>query len=171
VRSAAFLSAAVRTLWVTHLREPRRPIQEMMRRLAESATFDVLRLGIVHHFGYNFLPVWLSQFKQQWPNLRLITDVGLNAELLKGLEEDRFDLVPEASLALYSRQSPVESLAQRLGSFLIGALEQWQNGVQTAPNQAVRRGSKRSVVPPFRELGVSSDDPSKIIFTEIKHFI
>jgi DNA-binding transcriptional LysR family regulator len=67
--------------------------QEMLQRLSAPSTVDVLRLGIVHHFGYQFLPVWLSEFKETWPNLRLITDAGLNAELLKGLGEDRFDLV------------------------------------------------------------------------------
>ena len=67
--------------------------QEMIQRVAKPVENDMLRLGIVQHFGYHFLPVWLSEFKREWPNVRLMTDMGMTTELLKGLEEERFDLV------------------------------------------------------------------------------
>jgi DNA-binding transcriptional LysR family regulator len=67
--------------------------QEMFRRVARPAEIDTLRLGIVEHFGYHLLPVWLSEFQREWPNVRLVTDMGMTANLLKGLEEERFDLV------------------------------------------------------------------------------
>ena len=67
--------------------------REMIRRVAKPAEIEILRLGIVEHFGYHFLPVWLSEFKRDSPNVRLVTDMGMTAELLKGLEEERFDLV------------------------------------------------------------------------------
>jgi DNA-binding transcriptional LysR family regulator len=67
--------------------------REMIQRVAKPAGIDLLRLGIVEHFGYHFLPVWLSEFRREWPNVRLVTDMGMTADLLKGLEEERFDLV------------------------------------------------------------------------------
>ncbi len=67
--------------------------REMIRRVAKPAEIEVIRLGIVQHFGYHFLPVWLSEFKREWPIVRLVTDMGMTADLLKGLEEERFDLV------------------------------------------------------------------------------
>jgi DNA-binding transcriptional LysR family regulator len=67
--------------------------REMVQRLAKPTEPEMLRLGIVTHFGYHFLPVWLSEFRKEWPNVRLVTDMGLTGELIKGLEEDRFDLV------------------------------------------------------------------------------
>ena len=67
--------------------------REMIRRVAKPAEIELLRLGIVEHFGYHFLPVWLSEFKRDSPNVRLVTDMGMTPDLLKGLEEERFDLV------------------------------------------------------------------------------
>jgi len=67
--------------------------QEMIQRVAKPPEIDMLRLGIVQHFGYHFLPVWLSEFRREWPNVRLVTDMCMTADLRKGLEEERFDLV------------------------------------------------------------------------------
>jgi DNA-binding transcriptional LysR family regulator len=67
--------------------------REMIQCVAKPAGADLLRLGIVEHFGYHFLPIWLSEFKREWPNVRLVTDMGTTADLLKRLEEERFDLV------------------------------------------------------------------------------
>ena len=67
--------------------------REMIQRIAKPAEIDTLRLGIVEHFGYHLLPRWLSEFRREWPNVRLVTDMGMTADLLKGLEEERFDLV------------------------------------------------------------------------------
>jgi DNA-binding transcriptional LysR family regulator len=66
---------------------------ELFQRLAKPRETGVLRLGIVQHFGYHFLPVWLSEFKKEWPSARLVTDMATTAGLLQGLEEGRFDLV------------------------------------------------------------------------------
>ena len=65
----------------------------MIQRVAKPTEADAIRLGIVQHFGYHFLPVWLSEFKRAWPRVRLVTDMGRTADLLKGLEDERFDLV------------------------------------------------------------------------------
>src|SRR6516164_9687308 len=51
--------------------------RELIQRLAEPRESGALRLGIVQHFGYHFLPVWLSEFKREWPNVRLVTDMGM----------------------------------------------------------------------------------------------
>jgi DNA-binding transcriptional LysR family regulator len=67
--------------------------REMIERVVKPAESETLRLGIVEHFGYHFFPVWLSEFKRVWPNVRLVTDMGMTPDLLKGLEEERFDLV------------------------------------------------------------------------------
>jgi len=67
--------------------------REMIQRVVKPAESETLRLGIVEHFGYHFFPVWLLEFKRAWPNVRLVTDMGVTADLLKGLEEERFDLV------------------------------------------------------------------------------
>jgi DNA-binding transcriptional LysR family regulator len=72
----------------------------------------VLRLGVVQHFGYHFLPVWLSEFKKDWPDARLVSDMGTTADLLKGLEEGRFDLVIAAAGYTTAAQSKMASMFQ-----------------------------------------------------------
>jgi DNA-binding transcriptional LysR family regulator len=67
--------------------------REMIERVVKPAEIETLRLGIVEHFGYHFFPVWLSEFKRVWPNVRLVTEMGMTPDLLNGLEEERFDLV------------------------------------------------------------------------------
>ena len=67
--------------------------REMVQRVSKSLQNEALRLGIVEQFGYHFLPVWLSEFKREWPDVRIVSDMGVTTDLLKGLEEDRFDLV------------------------------------------------------------------------------
>ncbi len=85
---------------------------ELFQRLAEPRETGVLRLGIVQHFGYHFLPVWLSEFKKDWPGARLVTDMGTTADLLKGLEEERFDLVIAPAGYATSAQSRMASMLQ-----------------------------------------------------------
>src|SRR5215468_10128058 len=67
--------------------------REVIQRVAGPPKINLLRLGIVEHFGYHFFPVWLSEFKRLWPNVQIVTDMGMTPDLLKGLEEERFDLV------------------------------------------------------------------------------
>jgi DNA-binding transcriptional LysR family regulator len=71
--------------------------REMIQRVVRSAEPKTLRLGVVAHFGQQFLPTWLSEFRKAWPDARLVTDMHMTPELLKGLEEDRFDLVIAAA--------------------------------------------------------------------------
>ena len=71
--------------------------QEMVQRITKPPETETVRLGTVQHFGYHFLPIWLSEFCKAWPNVRLVTDMGMTPELFKGLEEDRFDLIVAAS--------------------------------------------------------------------------
>jgi DNA-binding transcriptional LysR family regulator len=85
---------------------------ELFQRLAKPRDTGVLRLGIVQHFGYHFLPVWLSEFKKDWPSARLVTDMGMTADLLKGLEEDRFDLVIASAGYTTVAQSKMASMLQ-----------------------------------------------------------
>jgi len=70
--------------------------QEMVQRITKPPETETVRLGTVQHFGYHFLPIWLSEFCKAWPNVRLVTDMGMTSELFKGLEEDRFDLIVAA---------------------------------------------------------------------------
>ena len=85
---------------------------ELFRRLAKPMETGMLRLGVVQHFGYHFLPVWLSEFKKDWPDARLVTDMGTTADLLKGLEEERFDLVIAAAGCTAAAQSKMASMIQ-----------------------------------------------------------
>jgi DNA-binding transcriptional LysR family regulator len=43
--------------------------RELMQRLAKPTEIGALRLRIVQQFGYHFLPVWLAEFKREWPNV------------------------------------------------------------------------------------------------------
>ena len=36
--------------------------QEMLQRITKPPQTETVRLGIVQHFGYHFLPTWLSEF-------------------------------------------------------------------------------------------------------------
>ncbi len=67
--------------------------REMVRRVSKPPCNEGLRLGVVEQFGYHFLPLWLSEFKKEWPDARLASDTGVTVDLLKRLEEDHFDLV------------------------------------------------------------------------------
>jgi DNA-binding transcriptional LysR family regulator len=86
--------------------------REMVLRVTKPATKGTLRLGIIQHFGHHFLPQWLSEFRRAWPNGRVVSDMGMTDELLKGLEEDRFDLVIAAAgytaLSQYKAVSGIE---------------------------------------------------------------
>jgi DNA-binding transcriptional LysR family regulator len=67
--------------------------QEMAERVARPRKEIPLRLGVVDHFGPELLPVWISRFKETFPNAKIISDIGLTHDLLKDLEDDKFDLV------------------------------------------------------------------------------
>jgi len=65
---------------------------EMVTRVSKSDAMTTIRLGVVSHFGYHHLPVWLATFKKACPQIRVVMDMGMTEELLKSLDEDRFDL-------------------------------------------------------------------------------
>src|SRR6266481_4868437 len=67
--------------------------QEMAERVAKPRKEIPLRLGVVDHFGPELLPVWISRFKETFPNVKIVSDIGLTHDLLKDLEDDKFDLV------------------------------------------------------------------------------
>ena len=71
--------------------------QEMARRVAKHKAPGVIRLGVLDHFGPQLLPPWIAEFKTGSPDLKIMTETGLTADLLQELEEDKFDLVIASS--------------------------------------------------------------------------
>jgi len=67
--------------------------RDMVMRVSKPDAMTTVRLGVISHFGYHHLPVWLSAFKKACPQIRVVMDMGMTDELLKSLDEDRFDLV------------------------------------------------------------------------------
>jgi DNA-binding transcriptional LysR family regulator len=67
--------------------------QEMAQRVTKPKKTGALRMGVVDHFGPQLLPVWLAEFRETFPNVKIVSDIGLTHELLKDLEDDKFDLV------------------------------------------------------------------------------
>lgn len=71
--------------------------RELMERVARPGTEGVVRLGVMQQFGHALLPELLGQFRRAHPGMRLSVEVDMSANLLRGLEEDRFDLVIAAA--------------------------------------------------------------------------
>src|SRR5437588_7451382 len=67
--------------------------QEMVERVTKPKKDVALRLGVVDHFGPQLLPMWLAEFRKTFPNVKILSDIGVTHELLKALEDDKFDLV------------------------------------------------------------------------------
>jgi DNA-binding transcriptional LysR family regulator len=67
--------------------------QEMVQRVTNPKKDGGLRLGVVDHFGPQLLPMWLAEFKGMFPSVKIVSDIGLTHELLRDLEDDKFDLV------------------------------------------------------------------------------
>lgn len=67
--------------------------REMVMRVAKPDVTATVRLGVIAHFGYHHLPLWLSAFKKAYPQIRVVMDMGQTDDLLKSLDEDRFDLI------------------------------------------------------------------------------
>ncbi|MGV3660648.1 MAG: LysR family transcriptional regulator [Prosthecobacter sp.] len=67
--------------------------QEMLKQVAHSQVQGMLRLGVIQQLDQQFLPNLLRQFKRQHPNVGLTVEAGMTVDLLRALEEDRFDLV------------------------------------------------------------------------------
>src|SRR6266436_6963983 len=67
--------------------------QEMAQRVAKPKRTGALRMGVVDHFGPQLLPLWLAEFRETLPQTKILSDIGLTDELLKALEDDKFDLV------------------------------------------------------------------------------
>lgn len=66
---------------------------EMLDRISRAGDAGLLRLGVMPQFGQHFLPALLSEFKSTHPQIELSVEVGMTAELLAGMEMDRYDLV------------------------------------------------------------------------------
>jgi DNA-binding transcriptional LysR family regulator len=69
--------------------------QELMERIAKST--HTVRIGILHHLAFQDFPVSIAEFRRQWPSLHLTLDLGTTAELLEGIENNRFDIVVASS--------------------------------------------------------------------------
>ena len=67
--------------------------QEMIQRVSKPKKDTALRLGVVDHFGPQLLPQWLAEFKKRFPEVKIVSDLGLTRDLLKDLEDDKSDLV------------------------------------------------------------------------------
>jgi len=67
--------------------------QEMVERVTKPKKDGALRLGVVDHFGPQLLPMWLAEFRESFPSVKIVSDIGVTHELLKDLEDDKFDLV------------------------------------------------------------------------------
>lgn len=67
--------------------------QEMIHLVAQPAVEGVLRLGVLQQFEQQILPDLLSRFKERHPKICQTVEVGMTADLLKALEEDRLDIV------------------------------------------------------------------------------
>ena len=88
--------------------------REVIQRVAGPPEINLLRLGIVEHFGYHYFPVWLSEFKRGWPNVQIVTDMGMSCDLLKGLEEERYDLViASAGYTAMAQEETAPALKER----------------------------------------------------------
>ncbi len=71
--------------------------QEMIERISKPSLGGLLRLGVIQQFGQDFLPELLSRFKKAHPGVRLCVEVGMTADLLQAMQEDRFDMVVAAA--------------------------------------------------------------------------
>ena len=88
--------------------------REVIQRVAGPPEINLLRLGIVGYFSYHYFPVWLSEFKRGWPNLQIVTDMGMSCDLLKGLEEERYDLViASAGYTAMAQEETAPALKER----------------------------------------------------------
>ena len=67
--------------------------KEMVERVSKPKNSGALRLGVVDHFGPQLLPLWIAEFRETFPNVKIVSDIGLTHELLKDLEDDKFDLI------------------------------------------------------------------------------
>jgi len=87
--------------------------QEMVERVAKPKKDGVLRLGIVDHFGPQLLPMWLAEFRESFSNVKIVSDIGVTHELLKDLEDDKFDLViASAGYTAMSEYKPAPSIQE-----------------------------------------------------------
>src|ERR1700733_3335407 len=87
--------------------------QEMAERVTKPKKEIPLRLGVVDHFGPEMLPLWLSRFKSNFPNAKIVSDIGLTHELLKDLEDDKFDLViASAGYTAMAEYKPAASIQE-----------------------------------------------------------
>src|SRR5882762_7284432 len=46
--------------------------QEMVERVTKPKKEGVLRLGVVDHFGPQLLPIWLAEFRESFPVVKIV---------------------------------------------------------------------------------------------------
>lgn len=67
--------------------------REMVERVRGTAESGSLRLGVLHQFGQQRLPELLAEFRKAHPKVALEVEVGMTAELLRLMDEGRYDMV------------------------------------------------------------------------------
>src|SRR5258706_7783317 len=65
--------------------------QEMVERVAKPKKDGTLRLGGVDHFGPQLLPMWLAEFREAFPNLKIVSDNGGAHDAFTDLRAQKFD--------------------------------------------------------------------------------
>jgi DNA-binding transcriptional LysR family regulator len=67
--------------------------EETVRTVSRKVRGGHLNLGVAQQFGQEFLFRLMSRFRKAHPDITLGVEVGMSANLLRGLEEGRFDVV------------------------------------------------------------------------------
>ena len=67
--------------------------EEAVRTVSQRAKGGHLNLGVAQQFGQDFLFRLISRFRKAHPEITLGVEVGMSANLLRGLDESRFDVV------------------------------------------------------------------------------
>ena len=67
--------------------------EEAVRTVSQRAKGGNLNLGVAQQFGQDFLFRLISRFRKAHPEITLGVEVGMSANLLRGMEESRFDVV------------------------------------------------------------------------------
>lgn len=97
--------------------------QEMTERVSKPKEAGVVRLGVLDHFGPQLLPMWIAEFRSAFPEVKIVSDIGLTFDLLREMEEDKFDLV--IASAGYTAMSDYKPAAPILETHLLAQSLFW----------------------------------------------
>src|SRR5258708_22337243 len=67
--------------------------KEMVERVSKPKNSGALRLGVVDHFRPQLLPLWLAEFRESFPSLKIVSDIDVTHELLSDFKDYQFYLV------------------------------------------------------------------------------